>query len=655
MNSFTKLILAISSASFFLLFSAVSFGQKIVDVKPYQEKHKNDQAVVLNHTQTISVSVNSKTNELDIYETDYEEVLYLKNSARFYTSQSISLSDFFESLISVSATVIKQDGKKIKMDEDDFRTIDSEPSSWVFHDDDKELVFDLLELREGYRSVIEYTKKLKKPEFFDRFHFISAYPVEYSLIKVTYAPTVNISFYERAFKNYAVIKNETTDKKGNKVVTWELKDMPAFKREPGSTNINNHYPHIVAQITSYEVDGEKKELIGSVEQLHHFYEEFLLLKEKETNRKELNDVVRGLIENKTTELEKMDTIFKWVQENIKYIAFEDGINGYVPRSCSVVMKNRFGDCKDMGNLLVEMLTFAGVQNAYVAWVGTKDIPYQMSEIPSPLTCNHVIAVVEKPDGDFYYLDATGSEMGYMLPPDVIQEKEILIHKGPGKFQLYKVPAVAAEKNYFKMCIEYTYDAATDSIRGKGTDYFGGYERESRSYELKNSDPEDLFDYVKETVLGGRNRYTLHDYKLMNVENNNAELFIEYTFACDNLIIEHEGDYIFSPVLFRPRLTQYNAADYNFDRSKSHHRAVDYEYRFTIPEGYKLKHLPENITYRHDLFAFDAVYSLVENVVVTRLTYQYRVLVIPPSLFNDWNAFSDQVNKACAQNIVLQKI
>jgi hypothetical protein len=655
MNMNFNRLLPLSGLGLLMLFVGTGFSQKTIDISPYQQKHKNDQAVVLNHTQSVTISVNSKTKELDIYETDYEEVLYLKNSARFYTSQSVSLSDFFESLISINATIIKPDGKKIKLDEEAFRTIDSEPSSWVFHDDDKEVVFDLLEIREGYRSVIEYTKKLKKPEFFDRFHFVNGFPTEYAMVKITYPASTVISFYERAFKNYKVVKNESVDKKGNKVVTWELRDIPPFRKESGSTNINNHIPHIVAQIVSFEVDGTKKELIGSIDQLHKFYEEFLLQKETETNRKELNDVVRGLIENKTTEIEKMDTIYKWVQENIKYIAFEDGINGYVPRSCSVVMKNRYGDCKDMGNLLVEMLTFAGVPNAYVAWVGTDNIPYQMSEIPSPLTCNHVIAVVEKEDGTFYYLDATGSEMGYLLPPDVIQEKEILIHKGPGKFQLYKVPAVEAKHNYFKMRIDFTYDAVTDSIRGTGKDYFGGYERQSRSYELKNSDPEDLFDYVKEIALGNKNRYTLHDFDLVNVDNNNAELLIEYKFASDNTIIQHEGDYIINPVLFRPRLTQFNAADYQYDRSKAHHRSVDYEYRFTIPAGFKLKNLPENISFKHDLFHFDAKYSVEGNVVITSLTYEYHLLVIPTTLFNDWNAFSDSVNKASAQNIVFQKI
>ncbi|MBI3134979.1 MAG: DUF3857 and transglutaminase domain-containing protein [Bacteroidetes bacterium] len=630
------------------------FAQKEIDLAAFQAKYKNDLGVVLNHTQTVTIAVNSKTGELDIFETDHEEILYLKNSARFYTEESISLSDFFESVVSINAMVIKADGKKVKLKEDDFKTVDSPPSSWVFHDDDKEIIFDFHELREGYRTVIEYTKKVKKPEFFDIFHFISGFPVEYAALKISFPQAVELNFYERAFTNSPIVKNEVTDKKGIRTVSWEYKNIPAFKSEEGSTNINNHIPHIVAQIKGYTVNGERKAVIGSVDELHAFYVEFLSQKEDESNRKEINDVTRSLIEGKETEYEKMDTIYKWVQTNIKYIAFEDGINGYVPRSCSEVMKNRYGDCKDMSNLLIEMLAFAGVKNAYVAWVGTNDIPYQMSEIPSPLTCNHVICVVEKPEGGYYYLDATGSEMGFLAPPSSIQEKEILVHKGPESYELYKVPAVDASKNYFRTRIEYTC-TETDSIRGTGTDYLGGYERESRSYDLKNLDDEDLYDYVKDICLGGRNRFTLSNYELKNLDDNNAELQIDYTFSVDNLFIRYGSDYILNPVLFKPRITQFNHEDYKYDRSKEHHRTVDYEFRFTIPEGFQLKHLPENVTYNHNNMSFNADYRVEGNVIVVTMVYQYHMLVITPEMFDDWNTFSDQINAATSQTIILQKI
>lgn len=634
--------------------TSVAVSQEESEFSLYKNKYPNDLGVVLNHTQTVNISVNSKTKELDIFETDYEEILYLNKGVRFYTQQSISLSEFFEDIVSIEVTVISPAGKKMKLKEDAFRTIDSPPSSWVFHDDDKEVTFDLMKLDAGYRTIIEYTKKVKRPEFFDIFHFVSGYPVEIAKVQVSYPKDVAMSFYERSFNKHNVIKNELTDKKGITTKTWQLNEIPAFDDEEGSTNINHHIPHIFAQITSFQVNGETVKLIGTVAELHKFYVEFLLLKEDESNRKEINDVVRSLIADKTTDLEKIDTIYKWVQSNIKYIAFEDGINGYVPRACSAVMKNRYGDCKDMGNLLVEMLTFAEVKNAYVAWVGTNDIVTQMSEIPSPLTCNHVICVVEKEDGGYYYLDATGSEMGFILPPQSIQEKEILVHKGEGKFDLFMVPAVNAKDNYVKTHVKYSF-VEGDSIRGTGFNSFSGYERGSRSYDLKNLDQEDLDEYVKDIVLRGRNRFTLKEYELKNIDHNNLPLEISYEFAVDNMLVKHGSEYFLNPVLFKPRLMQFNEENYKFDQAKDYHRTVEHLYELTVPADLKVKSFPEKVDYEHDLFTFHSAYKLEGNLLTVSMIYKFELLRIPPELFNDWNAFSDKVNEATSQNIVLEKI
>lgn len=641
------------SALITVAFSTLIFGQSEVNLAQYQEKYKNDLGVVLNHTQTVNIAVNAKTNELDVFETDYEEILYLKSSAKFYTDQSISLSEFFEDIVSINVVLINPAGKKFKLKKDGFKIVDSAPSSWVFHDDDKEIVFAFPKLGAGYRTIIEYTKKVKRPEFFEIFHFVSGYPVVKSKLEVNFSEDVDIRFFERNFKEGEVVKNESIGKKGIKSIIWEVKNIPAYKKEIGSTNINNHIPHVFAQIKSFKLNGEENKLVGSVDELHDFLTEFLLLKDEEKNRKELNDVVRSLIENKKSDYEKIDTIYKWVQTNIKYIAFEDGINGYVPRACSAVMKNRYGDCKDMGNLLVEMLNFAGVKNAYVAWVGTRDLPYQMSEIPSPLTCNHVICVVEKPEGGYYYLDATGSEMGLILPPSAIQEKELLIHLAKDKYELFKVKAVDAEHNYIRSCMKYTI-TENDSIKGTGFDAFGGYERESRSYDLKNLDDEDLTDYVKEICLLGKNRFVLYSYDINNLEDNNQELQIEYEFGVDNLLIEHKGDFIFNPILFKPRLTQYNEEDYKYHRIKDHHRTIDYQYEFEIPANYKIKHLPEGKSYHHEKFDFKTNYRVENNELIVTMVYHYRLLEIAPSLFNQWNEFSDNINAATAQSITLQK-
>lgn len=644
----------------FLLTASSIFGQSgDYSIEELQKQYPDRAAVILDHQQIVTIDVNNKTGDLDIFITDKETILYLKDDSKYYTDQSISLSFFFEDLTEIEASVYTPEGKKMKVMSDSYRIVDSAPSSWVFHDDNKEMRFDLPELGVGYKSEISFTKKIKKPQFFEVFHFLSGYPVLNVSVQISYPAGTQMKFFERAMDSYSVDRQTVAGKKGGQTETWTIKNLPAYEIEKGSTDMKNHIPHIVAQIQRYTVDGEEKKLISNVSELHDYFEEFLMSKGDESNRKELNDIVTSITDGIEDPLAKMDTIFRWVQSNIKYIAFEDGINGYVPRSCSSVMKNRYGDCKDMGNLLVEMLTYAGVENAHVAWVGTRDIPYLMSEIASPITCNHVICVVEIPESEqkghkYYYLDATSADGSYLLPPMNVQEKELLVHLGPGKFDLYGVPAAHAEQNYIRSVIKLKF-TDDDSLVGSGVELYGGYERESRGYYLANLKDDDLDDYVKDLTLGGTNRYSLKDYEICGIETKSKDLEIYYDFTVDNIGIQDGSDIIFNPTLFKPRITKFNEEDYKLTRLKSRHRTTDYTYIIDIPEAYKIKHLPDNVHFTHEFFNFDAEFAVVGSQIFVRMIYMYRILEVPTTLFTDWNEFSSQINSATIQNVILEKI
>jgi hypothetical protein len=620
---------------FFIFFLSLTplFGYEVTEFDSYKQKYPNTIGVILEHRQTVSIEIDPKTGELVIYETNYEEVLYLKEESKFYTDQNIYLSEFFEDLIELNVTVYNNEGKKNVLDSDDFKTFDSPPSSWVFHDDDKEVVFDLQKLGAGYRTVISYKKRIKRPEFFDLFHFASYYPCELSSVDITYPTSVKLKFYERNLDKSTVEKKTTPLKK-------------------------NHIPHLIAQICSYSFNGKEENVISTPTELHAFFQDLLLQKEVVDKKKDPTNggmtlIVDSLTKGLTTDLEKIDTIFGWVQSNIKYIAFEDGINGYVPRPSNMVITNRYGDCKDMGNLLVEMLTHAGVSGAHVAWVGTRDIPYLMSEIPSPLTCNHVICVVDRPGGGYYYLDATDSQGTYELPPSSIQAKELLIHEGLDKFVIHAVPMVEPQKNFFKTHLKYRLDE-DDSIRGTGIDYYFGYERSDLTYNLQNLNNDDLKEYVKDLALGGYNRYTLGEYSIENLKNKSKELVLKYDFSVDNFLIRDNEELIVNPMLFQPRISKYNIEDHSLTRYKEYARNVMYLYEFEIPKGYTVKHLPEDVLLNHNNFNFKGTFEIVDNVIVVTLEYDYHLLEIPTELYEDWNEFSDAITSFTIENIILQK-
>ncbi len=67
------------------------------------------------------------------------------------------------------------------------------------------------------------------------------------------------------------------------------------------------------------------------------------------------------------------------------------MRGLIPHPASYVCEKRYGDCKDMANLIVSMLHMAGVNNAYHTWIGTRDLPFKYTEFPTPIVDNHMIA------------------------------------------------------------------------------------------------------------------------------------------------------------------------------------------------------------------------------------------------------------------------
>jgi hypothetical protein len=69
--------------------------------------------------------------------------------------------------------------------------------------------------------------------------------------------------------------------------------------------------------------------------------------------KSLQTILNQLVAGKSSDEEKVKSIYYWVQDNIRYIAFEEVIAGFKPEAAQTVFSNKYGDCKGMANLTKE--------------------------------------------------------------------------------------------------------------------------------------------------------------------------------------------------------------------------------------------------------------------------------------------------------------
>ena len=117
----------------------------------------------------------------------------------------------------------------------------------------------------------------------------------------------------------------------------------------------------------------------------------------------------------TDELEKIHRTYAYVQQNIRYIAFENGLAGHRPDRPAEVLRKRYGDCKGMALLLRTLLKAQGF-DARMAYIGTDDIASSPDEVPTLAAINHAFCLLFH-QGKRYCLDAT---YRYLPPEDIPQ-------------------------------------------------------------------------------------------------------------------------------------------------------------------------------------------------------------------------------------------
>src|SRR6185437_11119848 len=204
---------------------------------------------------------------------------------------------------------------------------------------------------------------------------------------------------------------------------------------------------------------------------------------------------------------KIEAIFYWVQDNIRYIAFENGLAGFRPEACQRVYSYKYGDCKGMANLLKEMLVLAGY-DARLTWLGTRHIAYDYST-PSIAVDNHMICTVVL-KGKYYFLDPTETFISFGDIAHRIQGRQVIIENGDS-FIMEKTPEYSKDRNLIKITTKATING--DLIEGKTKEEYNGEGKTQilQAYDqIKNHEKEDAI----KNFLSGRD-------KNMTVENINT--------------------------------------------------------------------------------------------------------------------------------------
>jgi len=611
-------------------------------------KYPNNYAVIQNYTKSIEITL--KDGQPFAESKTEEEILVLDDKANGMYNRQYVYSSSYNELASLEAYTKVPDGKKYsKIKVTDIKTQHSRDNN-IFYDDTKESSFDLPSLVKGAIAGINYTETHKDVHLLSPVYCVSYMPIVHEKFTISFPAGMQLKYIIKNDSDKIIEVDE--DNKGNRhTYTFTANDIKPAHKFPNAPSYAHYEPHIIFQLVSYKNEnGETKNFLGNLDDLYKLNYNFIS-KLENTKDETLKQLADSLVENANTPREKAAKIYQWVQTNIKYVAFEDGLEGFVPRRAVDIYNHRFGDCKDMASILTALLQLSGLK-AYFTWIGTRDIPYDYTDVPLPICDNHMIAALDV-DNEWIFLDATDPNCIFGLPSSMIQGKQALISISKDDYKIIRIPEVSADKN---TVIDSTYITLTDNgIKGRTSVYYSGYWGSDVYNRLLYSDAKQTRDYVKYRMGKASNKFIMADYTINKLSNNDKLVNIQAGFE-----VPDYGKKISDEIFINLNLEKLFTTEI-IDTAKRK-IPVENEYKniikqytiLEVPESYSVSYIPKDFNLNNELFSIAIRYSRQDNKVIALQEIHNNYLLLQPKDFTVWNNSLKQLFSQYKEEIVLEK-
>lgn len=606
--------------------------------KSYQKNFKEASAILLRSETTLEFSLDAKTHNPYILETEHQQIMSLRTASSLsrykpYTDHS--------TIQKVSLTNHK--GKQIPLTP----ICGNYEVGNIFYSDAKLCRYDLHFAGLGEIQHLFLEKRHTDLKYFTSLYFNDVFPVHVRKVSFIVPQWLDIELKEMNFDGYHIEKKVTANaQKQVTVYEYVIEKLDSYKNEPYARGQSYTYPHIVLVSKRYTSNGHSYPVIGSLSDLYGWYAS--LAKSVKNDPKPLQATINQLIAGKTSDEEKVKAIYFWVQDHIRYIAFEEGIAGFKPEAAHTVFLNKYGDCKGMANLTKEMLRMAGY-DARLTWIGTNKIAYDYS-LPSLAVDNHMICTLLLHDKK-YYLDATEKFIPFNENAERIQGRQVLIEDGES-YILDRVPTGRKENN--RVLVEHTLQVKENTLVGSGTSEFRG-EMKTGLLNLLHETPTDKKMSILEKVIAQGDKNIAIDQLVSNSLTERVKPFtLSYAIAAQNQVSSFENELYLS--------LDYDQAYRDFTIAPERVSEIAFNEKilritkvnFKIPAGYKISYLPKNIDKKLSSFHIQVRFSEHNGEIHYEKIIAVEEGIIGKKDFSSWNQAVSELKGVYQDKIVLIK-
>ncbi len=511
-------------------------------------------------------------------------------------------------------------------------------------------------------AILELSYTVNSPFKFNLpdWAFQNKIPTIYSEYQVAMVPFYEYSMITQGINSFDFYKEGLSDAKrewgngsnsaygGNydnrfqeKIYTYVLNDVPAFKDENFITSINDYIIKMDFQLSKVSIPGQlDKKVISTWPKLNadlltNEYFGFYMKQSKRFAKKILSEDLH--LGDKSNE-EKIAAIINYVKENYEW----NGRKGkFATQKAKEFQLSKTGNVGDINLFLIALLNEADIDVEPVI-LSSRDHGKINVDYPFSHFTNYVVALIKNKNP--FLADATDDLLPFhRLPLRTYNDWGLIVNKDDeAKWITFSNTVESIEKNVLTITIDPESKTLSSLVSIQNTEY----EAYTKRQKYRN-DENDIEDYYSEKV-GSINKSVHRGYE----KNNNAYVL--------NFKTEFEPEIIGKKMLIKPflnlplsenKLTQEERTypvDFGFPFNNI------FESQITIPEGYTIDFIPENFQKSNDLVTINLNYSQDGSNIRVIGNYQFHKAIYAPENYQEIKEDMDLIVSHFNELIIIEQ-
>jgi len=575
------------------------------DLERARARHGDASSALVKNNTTITLTYD-KGKVKALRRTEQERMLLIKYPGM--ETEEVHYAKELVTLDALNAWSMVPDAKGYKKVPVSNITHKDELDDQIFHNDTRIASFVFPGADVGTVTHLDYSLDYSDARMLAGHFFGSGEPVEESTLTVITDPGIEVDV--RTFNlDPAQLRTETVTKGKRTITTYTMTGLQPYRSDDDAPSFRYFVPHAHVMVKGYRNGKEETEVLGNVDLLYRMYYENIVNTEGPPPAA-VKALVDSITDPSLSEEENVRRIFNWVQDHVKYIAFEDGMNGLVPAPAEEVLASRYGDCKGMACLVTTMTRCIGA-DVHIAWTGSRNIPYRYAELPTPAADDHMIAVY-RPEKDPIFLDATGSEVPFGMPTAFIQGKDVLVSMGPDKFTVLQVPVVPAARNMRADTNRVSIDG--NKLVGTTDSWSSGFHRSTIATGFKRVKAEDHKEMVRRMLSKGNNKFQVDSFTVEGRDDKNVPFHLRAWWSIGDIVRNGNGERYVNLHLDRPFVDRIYREGRKVGVENDHTSDFISVTVLKVPPGATVTHVPEPSSFDDERFRYSIRYEVADGEV-----------------------------------------